>query len=335
MNRRLNIICVFTLGIILLNNFPLTVNASGLLQDENAIYVEGETDSINEASLPEYDSIESAINDESLINFDEEYIGVSDDNEYIHYEDGNKEEVIDLTESFNEEIGLTDEEVKQIYESYVIEESVSEDERLTANDFENFANYAVEHNIIEDSVEAKVAITKAAMRASLRVVANAGGKVGYTVAEKLLLHSLQDSPSGLYYEGHENSTVKKIVGAPAFKTIYDDYKRYVKNRSLGVYSTSGSTKLDSPKDLHLALNKVNYTASGNSRTVKIGGRKRKVWNVRFTFTDKYDFEVQAWKISMNSSSIVTILNNYAAYGQKLGAVVPYNVKIEFNMSFVE
>ena len=38
---------------------------------------------------------------------------------------------------------------------------------------------------------------------------------------------------------------------------------------------------------------------------------------------------------MTDSNLVTALNNYAAYGQKIGAVVPYNVRIQFDMSFVE
>ena len=65
------------------------------------------------------------------------------------------------------------------------------------------------------------------------------------------------------------------------------------------------------------------------------GKKRKIWRVKFTFTDRYDFEVQAWKNAMTSSNVVTLLNNYAAYGQKIGAVVPYDIKIQFNMSFAE
>ena len=47
MNREINIIYVFVLGLILLNNSPLAVNASGLSQDEKAIYVEGEKDLID------------------------------------------------------------------------------------------------------------------------------------------------------------------------------------------------------------------------------------------------------------------------------------------------
>lgn len=335
MNRKLNRMCVLALSAALLNNFTLTANASDLLKDDTVLYVEDTTNLIDESNLPEYDSIESAINDESLISFDEEPLSVSKNDEYTHYEDGDEEKVIDLAESFNEEIGLTDEEVEQIYESYVIEESVSADERLTVNDFENFANYAVEHNIIEDSVEAKAAINKSVVRASLRGIAYGGGALGYTVARDLLLHSLQDSPSGLSFEGSGNSTVKKVIASSAFNTIYDNYKRHVRNSSSLVYMTSGSTTLSSPKDLHLALNKVNYIADGYGKFVKIKGRKHKIWKVKFTFTDKYDFEVQAWKNAMTDSNLVTALNNYAAYGQKIGAVVPYNVRIQFDMSFVE
>ena len=63
MNIKLNRICALALCSVLLNNFPLNVNASESLKDEKAKYVEYETDLINEENLPEYDSIESAIND--------------------------------------------------------------------------------------------------------------------------------------------------------------------------------------------------------------------------------------------------------------------------------
>ena len=338
MNRKFNRVYVLSaslLASLVLLNLPFTVNASSLLQDESVSYIEYETDSVGELDLPEYDSVESAINDKSLISFDDKSFNVSSDDEYVHYNDGDKEQDIDLTENFNEEIGLTDEEIKQIYEKYLIEESISYDERLTVNDFEKFTDYAVKNNIIENTVEAKAALTKSTVRTNLRIVAHFGGLAGYTVAKKLLLHSLQDNPRSLYFEGTGDSTVKKVVQSPAFKSIYESYKGDVRNKPIFGYGKSGSTTLASPKDLHLALNKVKYNAIGYSRYVKILGKKRKIWRVKFTFTDRYDFEVQAWKNAMTSSNVVTLLNNYAAYGQKIGAVVPYDIKIQFNMTFAE
>ena len=57
------------------------------------------------------------------------------------------------------------------------------------------------------------------------------------------------------------------------------------------------------------------------------------WKLAITFFDRYDFEVQAWKNTMTSSDIVTIVNNYAAYAQENGAIVPYDIKITVEKSF--
>ena len=70
MNRKFNRVYVLSaslLASLVLLNLPFTVNASSLLQDESVSYIEYETDSVGELDLPEYDSVESAINDKSLM----------------------------------------------------------------------------------------------------------------------------------------------------------------------------------------------------------------------------------------------------------------------------
>ena len=83
--------------------------------------------------------------------------------------------------------------------------------------------------------------------------------------------------------------------------------------------------LNSTTDLHLAYNNVNYSATG----VKSNG----TWTLTITFTDTYDFDAQSWKNAMTDNALVTILNNYAAYAQSIGAIVPYNVTVTVQTTF--
>ncbi|MEQ2543297.1 hypothetical protein WMO27_18525, partial [Lachnospiraceae bacterium CLA-AA-H183] len=69
----------------------------------------------------------------------------------------------------------------------------------------------------------------------------------------------------------------------------------------------------------------NYSATG----VKSNGK----WTLTITFTDTYDFDAQSWKNAMTDNALVTILNNYAAYAQSIGAIVPYNVTVTVQTTF--
>ena len=75
----------------------------------------------------------------------------------------------------------------------------------------------------------------------------------------------------------------------------------------------------------MAYNKVSYKVVGK----KVNGK----WNLTITFSDRYDFETQAWKNSMTDNAAVTIMNNYAAYAQSIGAIVPYDVKVTVTKTY--
>lgn len=90
---------------------------------------------------------------------------------------------------------------------------------------------------------------------------------------------------------------------------------------------SGSTTLNSTEDLHLAYNKISYTIYGT--------KTNNVWTMRVVFNDTYDFEKAPWKNAMTSSAAVTAINNYAAYAQSLGAIVPYDIKVTVATTFTE
>ena len=92
-------------------------------------------------------------------------------------------------------------------------------------------------------------------------------------------------------------------------------------------TTSGSTTLNSTTDLHLAYNKVSYVASGTKSNGK--------WTLTIKFKDTYNFEKQAWENAMTDNVVVTALNNYAAYAQDIGAIVPYDITVTVKTTFTE
>ena len=242
-------------------------------------------------------------------------------------ENGN---VIDQTTSndYNQVIGMTDEQALGYFNEFLALQpnSISAETNITQQTLDDFAQYAVENGIIDDTPEQRGAITKAVVRAEFAVVV-AGGKIaGFTTAAALLDHSLQDSPSNLNY-GATSTYAAQIANSSECQQIVNDFKTYVSGKHLSARTTTGSTTLDSTTDLHLAYNNVSYVASGT----KTNG----VWNLTITFNDTYDFETQAWENAMTDSAVVTILNNYAAYAQSIGAIVPYNIKVTVNATFTE
>lgn len=130
-------------------------------------------------------------------------------------------------------------------------------------------------------------------------------------------HSLQDSPSNLSYSTSTTYS-KQIKQSTEFKS---------KGKKLSQRTTSGSTTLNSTTDLHLAYNKVSYVAYGT--------KKNNTWTLKVVFSDTYDFEKEPWKNAMTSNSAVTVINNYAAYAQSLGAIVPYKISVTVTDTFVE
>lgn len=160
------------------------------------------------------------------------------------------------TEAFSQndwEVRLSDEEILERYNLFLQRKSsmLSEEKTDAQSLLEEFADYAVDNKIIEDTPEARAAITKAVVRAEFKVVVTAGNV--------------------------------------------------------------------------LAFNNVNYSAMGT----KLNG----VWSVYITFTDTYDFDYVAWKNEMTDNDAVTVLNNYAAYAQSIGAIVPYTIHVTVRKTF--
>ncbi|MCQ2525006.1 MAG: hypothetical protein MJ123_11770 [Lachnospiraceae bacterium] len=223
----------------------------------------------------------------------------------------------DLT--FKRTLGMTDRQVLRIYEEYLgTNISAMSADDFTLKKLEGFTNYAVEAGIINDTLAQKAVLTKAVVRAEFKLVVAGGELCKFTTASTFLNHSLQDSPSDLSY-GSSSSIAKQLTDSSEYTTILNEFKRSVTGKNVTSKSYTGSTTLNSSKDLHLAYNKVSYSVEGKKKNNK--------WTVKITFTDTYDFESQAWKNAMTDSKIVTILNNYAAYAQKIGAIVPFNITV--------
>ncbi|MEY8367320.1 hypothetical protein AALA24_01000 [Anaerovoracaceae bacterium 42-11] len=233
--------------------------------------------------------------------------------------------------SYVKEIDMTELELDNLYESYLdsLTSNTNGDAISTKQTIENFIDYAIEEGIIEDTPVQRAAVTKALVRADLRTLAKIGGDLGYTTASACLLHSLQDNPTNISITSSD-PIAAQVKKSTEIKKIISDYKAYVRSKNISLYSTSGSVTLNSTRDLHLAFNKVSYQASGTRNS-------KGVWTLTITVNDTYDFEHISWKNALSgySSAGVTLINNYAAYGQSIKAVVPYKIKITMKTTFTE
>lgn len=241
---------------------------------------------------------------------------------------GDNENIVNTNTSYDETTGLTDDEVLKLYNQYLLStpNALSEETYFSAETLNGFAQYAVDKGIIEDTPVQRSAIKKDFLRGEFKMVAKAGNIAGYTTAAALLNHSLQDNPSNLSLNSSSTYSTQ-ILNSSECRKIINDFITAVKGKNYFSRTASGSTTLNSTTDLHLAYNKVSYTASGR----KTNG----MWILTITFKDTYDFESQAWKNAMTEDSVITILNNYAAQAQSIGAIVPYNVQVTVQTFFFE
>ena len=115
---------------------------------------------------------------------------------------------------------------------------------------DNFAEYAVEQDIIENTPVQRAAITKAVIRAEFKTVVAAGNTLGYTTAATLLNHSLQDSPSDISY-GSSTTYASQISKSSECKKIVQQFKADVKGQNMTARTITSSTTLNSTTDLHL------------------------------------------------------------------------------------
>ena len=236
--------------------------------------------------------------------------------------------VTSTANDYNEVIKMTDEQALEYFKEFLASQPcpATLESNITKETLDAFAQYAVDEGLIADTAEQRGAITKAIVRAEFAVVVAGGNLAGFDTAADFLDHSLQDSPSDLSY-GSTSSYATQILNSSECKKIISDFKAYVKGKNISARITSGSTTLNSTTDLHLAYNKVSYVASGT--------KSNGTWTLTIKFKDTYDFEKQAWENAMTDNAAVTALNNYAAYAQDIGAIVPYDITVTVKTTFTE
>ncbi len=233
---------------------------------------------------------------------------------------------------FEDVTHLSEEEENELYQKYEEFMAISEGgtaicyNSVTQNiaskqKLDAFADYAVETNLISNNQAQKNGVKVAVVRASLKTVASAGKACGYKIAALCLDHSLQDSPSALYYTSSDMQA-KQVMKTKEFKSIIKQFKNEVKSLKKNVrnHSMSGTVPFESNTDLYLAFHNMRYRLDG----VKQGGR----WAVTVKFTDTYDFEYWEWsKKLVSKHNAVVAINNYGAMAQEIKAIVPYNITI--------
>lgn len=167
------------------------------------------------------------------------------------------------------------------------------------------------------------------LRAQFNIIANTCNVIGLDMAAECLRHSLNNSPSDLSY-GPNSSFSKSILDSTECAGIISTAINKARSANFNVvgYYYSGTATLNSTTDLHLSLNKVKYSVS-----LTRNSRGSRLWTVKIVFKDVYDFNKQDWANDMTNSTIVTIVNNYAAIAQKEGAIVPYDIEVDVKKSF--
>lgn len=156
-------------------------------------------------------------------------------------------------------------------------------------------------------------ITKSLVRAELWTAAEAASIV-VPKASFFLQHSLQDNPSDEYLPTTD-SIVPEIKGTQAYKQAIAPFKT-----SSSTYQVSYPTfsPSNSNWDLYLALHQTTMYSYSYGKSITSYD------------SDTYNFEYKNWNGygSGIPSAAVTIINNYGAYAQSIGAVVPYFISIE-------
>jgi len=221
---------------------------------------------------------------------------------------------------------MSDEELLEYYNEYVASRTclMSVDDKYSVEMLSGFADQAVKDGLITDTPKQRAAVTKAVVRAEFKAVVAGGNVKGYTTAATLLNHSLQDYPQKMLCPS--GSGIAAQIGRSSECTsIVNSFKKQVRGKNITSKTVTGTATLKSTTDLHLAFNKVSYQV--------VGKKYKGKWNLTITFTDRYDFETQAWRNSMTDHVAVTAINNYAAYAQSIGAIVPYDIKVFVVTSF--
>ena len=228
----------------------------------------------------------------------------------------------------NSEKLLSDQEIRTMYEAFVISKKsvVSQEEYYSPILMEEFVDQLVDDGYIEDTPIQRGYVPLALVRANFLTVVSLGRALGYTTAATLLEHSLQDNPYDLSYSSN-TTYARQIQYSSECNSIVNSVRNYVRGKNISYYSCSSHISLSSTTDLLLAYHDVDYVVTAR----KTGNR----WNLSIVFSDTYDFEAQSWENFMTDNQAITIINNYAAFAQSQGVIVPYDVSVTVSTSFTQ
>lgn len=181
---------------------------------------------------------------------------------------------------------------------------------------EDFLDYGDELGIFEPQSSG---FTVGFLRAQWAVGASTLSLFGFTHTAATLSHSLQDNPPTLVYQTGSGMS-EDIKDSNAFTTVANSFKNSLPSSGqyYSIDSSFALTSSNSSNDLYLSLHLVRYLMAAE----KVGN----TWNIYTLIYDTYDFEHQNFA-GIAPSAFVTLVNNYAAESQELGAIVPYLIQI--------
>ena len=142
---------------------------------------------------------------------------------------------------------------------------------------------------------------------------------GYHSSAWLLKHSLEDNPKDVYRD--DNSRIANLIkNDPAFLKELD--MKIANSKGKMLYTTIPVTFQSG--DLYYSIHKSNIKVSGYK------GNDGK-WKISARLADKYDFtELTTW-MDGTDAMLGTLANDSAAFSQKLGAITPYYIYVDFNL----
>ncbi len=142
---------------------------------------------------------------------------------------------------------------------------------------------------------------------------------GYDTSAWLLKHSLQPNPEDVYRD--DNSRIAQLIkNDPAF----------VKELDIAIANSDGKT-LD--KTISVSFKQGDLYYSIHKNDIKLTGYKDEngKWKISARLSDEYNFsELTSW-MDGEDATLGTLANDVAYFSEKIGAITPYNIYVDFNI----
>lgn len=142
---------------------------------------------------------------------------------------------------------------------------------------------------------------------------------GYDTSAWLLKHSLQSKPEDVYRD--DNSRIAQLIkNDPAF----------LKELDIAIANSDGKT-LD--KTISVSFKQGDLYYSIHKNDIKLTGYKDEngKWKISARLSDEYNFsELTSW-MDGEDATLGTVANDVAYFSEKIGAITPYNIYVDFNI----